>query len=375
MEYIRSSTFIEIAQSCNYEIGQMLTEIHKINPDMRKSKVLARLTRYRAKGLLPLDSGNIVSAGEVLKGTSTLYDSDGRVVMQWIKSDTDKTAELQSVISTITDLCKGIPPLDVSTIPTTTMEGLVTTYISNDVHIGALVWGEESQEDYDLDIATTRLKSAYNYLFTTSPNTEIGIVVDLGDLTENDNNANVTPKSGNILAVDGRYPKILRTAYESLIYAIQLALTKHRTVYFINVLGNHDINTATAIREIIRMAFINEPRVIVDSDSKPIKYFQQGQTLLQFVHGDSMKPKQAGEVMAVDCESIFSTTKYRYSHFGHVHSDSVIDTPICRVESHRNLAPNNHWAYGKGYRRGPGTMKSITYSPNAGEISRQIFNL
>ena len=376
MEYIKSDVFIQIAKDCLYDIDKMAAEIWKINPDMRKYKIATRLSRYRAKGILPLDSGNIVSTGEVLKGTSTMYDSDGNIILQWVKSDTDKSLQLQSIIEAITETARTIKPLDVSTIvPVTDYSDLATIYISNDVHIGAYIAADESAEDYNLTTSVTRLKSAYDYLFQTSPSTRIGIITDLGDLTEADNDKNMTPKSGNILAVDGRYPQILRCAYECIIYAIQKALTKHEVVYFFNVMGNHDINTATSIREIVRMTFINEPRVIVDDTSRPIKYFQHGLTLLQFVHGDAMKPKQAGEVMAVDCESVFSSTRYRYSHFGHVHSDSVIDTPICRVEAHRNLAPNNHWAYGKGYRRGPGTMKSITYSNTSGEISRQIFNL
>ena len=179
-----------------------------------------------------------------------------------------------------------------------------------------IVWDKETGEDYSTEIAVERLKSAYHYLFSTSPNSKIGIIVDLGDLTEANDDKNMTPKSGNILAVDSRYPKVLRCAYECLIYAIQMALTKHEIVYFINVEGNHDPHTATAVREVIRIAFKNEPRVIIDEDSKPIKYFQHGQTLLQFAHGDAMKMKQAGEVMAVDCEKVFSTTRFRFSHFG-----------------------------------------------------------
>lgn len=190
-----------------------------------------------------------------------------------------------------------------------------------------------------------------------------------------DNNKNITPKSGNVLAADSRYPKIMRAAYESLVYAIYRALEKHQIVYFYNVEGNHDINTATAIREVIRMAFRDNPRVIVDETPRTIKYHQHGAVLLQFAHGDGMKMKQAGEVMAHDCQDIFSETRYRYSHLGHIHQDAVYDGRLCRVESHRNLAPLNAWAYQMGYRTSPGTMKAITYDSSRGEISRNLFTL
>lgn len=185
----------------------------------------------------------------------------------------------------------------------------------------------------------------------------------------------MTPKSGNILDVDSRYPKILRAAYESLIYAINKALTKHELVYFYNIAGNHDVSTGVAIREVIRTAFRDNPRVIVDESPRNIKYHQHGTTLLGFAHGDGLRMQSAGETMAHDCCDIFSTTKHRYFHFGHTHKDAVVDSRLCRSESHRNIAPLNAWAFNHGYRRNPGTMKVITYHTDNGEISRQLYTL
>jgi len=123
------------------------------------------------------------------------------------------------------------------------------------------------------------------------------------------------------------------------------------------------------------MAFKDNPRVIVDDTPTNIKYHQHGTTLLQFAHGDGMKMAHAGEVMAHDCQTIFSSTKHRFAHFGHTHKDAVVDTRLCKAESHRNLAPLNDWAYAHGYRRSPGTIKSITYHIDNGEISRNLFNI
>ncbi len=254
-------------------------------------------------------------------------------------------------------------------------EDLATLYISNDIHYGAYNWGEETESDWNLDIASATVRAAYDHLFTYSPNSRVGIVTDLGDLLEVDNDKNMTPKSGNVLDVDTRYPKILRAAYEGLIYAVNCALQKHELVYFYNITGNHDINAGVAVREVIRMAFINNPRVIVDDSPRNIKYHLHGTSLLQFAHGDNMKMHAAGEVMAHDCCDIFSSTKNRYAHFGHTHKDAVVDTRLCRAESHRNVASLNAWAFNHGYRRNPGTMKSITYHTKYGETTRQIYNI
>ena len=104
------------------------------------------------------------------------------------------------------------------------------------------MWHEETETDWNVEIASKTLKASYDYLFSCSPNSKVGIVCDLGDLLEVDDFKNMTPKSGNVLSVDSRYPKILRAAYEGLIYAIQKALEKHEIVYFYNIAGNHDRN-------------------------------------------------------------------------------------------------------------------------------------
>lgn len=238
-----------------------------------------------------------------------------------------------------------------------------------------MCWEPEVGVDWDTDKAIQTTQEAYDYLFETSPNSKVGIICDLGDLTEADNFENVTPMNKNPLDTDSRYPKVLRAAYQALIYAVTKALEKHEIVYFYNISGNHDKVTAHAVREVILATFKDNPRVIVCDSPTPIKYHQHGKTLLGFAHGDGLKMNRAGETMAIDNQTIFSSTEHRFFHFGHSHVDAVKDTAICRCESHRNIIPLNAWAHSMGFRRGCGTMKSITYSKDNGEISRQIYNV
>ena len=377
MAYAHSDEFIQICYECDFNSKAIAASLKQLYPsyDVRLYKIEQRIANYRRKGLLPLPSGNSVATGQVLKSTSTLYDETGKVKLQWLKSDVPREQFLDAFKSVIEDLAATLPAKPAITPPLSTVDDLATLYISNDLHLGLLAWNQESGTDYNLELATAQLRSAYDYLFECSPASRVGIVVDLGDLLEADNQKNVTPKSGNVLSVDSRYPKVLRAAYEALIYAVDKALQKHEIVYFYNIEGNHDVSSGHAIREVIRTAFRDNPRVIVNESPAPIKYHQHGQVLLQFAHGDGMKMRQAGEVMAHDCQDIFSSTKYRYSHLGHFHTDSVYDGKLCRVESHRNLAPTNAWAFHMGYRAQPGTMKSITYSASRGEISRNLFTL
>lgn len=240
MSYIKSNEFVELVYEAEFNltrIAELLTERYP-SYDVRPERIRNRIANYRRKGLLPLDSGNSISLGEQLKSTSTLYDSLGNVKMQWVKSDVPKQEFLAAYEEAISSIASTLPALPLTPPPSTPlMADLATLYISNDVHFGALAWDKESGSDWNVELASATLRSAYDYLFSCSPAARVGIVVDLGDLLEVDDFKNMTPISGNILAVDSRYPKVLQLAYESLIYGINLALAKHELVHFYNISG------------------------------------------------------------------------------------------------------------------------------------------
>lgn len=375
--YMKQSEFTKIVLDNAFNEQAILAALHDRGlTSYTTSTVRNKISSYRAKGILALASGNKVSFGEILKGSSTLHNADGKVVQQWIKTDVPKATMLDAFQQALIGLTETLPASPTVESPTSVLlDDLATLYISNDVHLGLLTWEPEVGADWNLEIGTQKLQQAYDYLFEASPASKVGIVLDLGDLTEADDFSNLTPHGKNPLDTDSRYPKVLRAAYQSLIYAVNKALEKHELVYFYNISGNHDVSSGHAVREVIIQVFRDNPRVIVDPSPSPIKYHQHGKTLLGFAHGDGLKMIRAGEVMAHDCQQIFSETEERFFHFGHFHVDSVRDSSICRSESHRNLPPTNAWAFHKGYRRGCGTMKSITYSNTLGEVARNTFNV
>ena len=73
-EYIKSDEFIKICYETEFSIPDILKTLRDLYPTYttRPSQIEARIANYRRKGLLPLDSGNVVSHGEILRGSSTL---------------------------------------------------------------------------------------------------------------------------------------------------------------------------------------------------------------------------------------------------------------------------------------------------------------
>lgn len=75
MSYINTDTFLDIARQHDYDADSILATIKStLNASYSgtTTTINNRIANYRRKGLLPLDSGNFVSLGEVLKGSSTL---------------------------------------------------------------------------------------------------------------------------------------------------------------------------------------------------------------------------------------------------------------------------------------------------------------
>jgi len=124
----------------------------------------------------------------------------------------------------------------------------------------------------------------------------------------------------------------------------------------------------------VKAYYRNEPRVVVHDTPNPFMYFQFGKNLIGVTHGHTIKADKLGEVMSVDCEDIWSSTKYRFWYTGHVHHLSTKEYPSCVVETFRTLAGKDAWHSTSGYRSGQ-DMKAITLHKDFGEISRNTVNI
>lgn len=309
--------------------------------------------------------------------TSTLYDEKGKVKLQWIKNG-GKAIPSEDVLESIKLACKEIGKYSFK--PKQTLKGLtkdsITVYNISDMHFGMLALKEETNDsDWNLEIADKTLDQLSTELINGANRTESCIICNLGDLIDINDFTHKTPKSGNVLDVDKKIPQILSVAYNSIIKMIYKTLEKHKYVHYINIPGNHDILPSISIQYIIKEHFIRNQRVICDNSLMNIKYHSFGNVLMAFTHGDSIKMKNVGNVIAFDNRQHFSNARHVYAYFGHYHNDRVVDTPLCRCESFRNLAPLNAWASSHGFRRGIGTISSITIHKDYGEINRNTYNL
>ena len=320
-------------------------------------------------------SKKVVPDGLLIKGTSTLYDENGIAKIQWVKTDReaeDKLAILKEVVEEIVHDVKGIA--EPVPIPLFVSQDHMTVYNIGDAHIGMLAHRDEAGDDFDLKIAKNDLIGAMERLVASSPKSKTALIIDVGDFFHADNQANETSGNGNKLDVDGRWFKVLKTGLMIMVKLVNKTLEKHEEVIIENAIGNHNEHSAIYLSLFLDSWFRNEPRVKINKNPSMFWYHQFGKVLIGVTHGHTIKPQDLGEIMACDCEELWSESKYRYWYTGHVHHDQVKEYRTYKFESFRTLASKDAWHNGQGYRSGR-DMKCIVHHKDFGEVQRHTVNL
>lgn len=357
-----------------------------IKPSARKHGVNPTTLRFacnnqgiksgRKQGSNQHYKANIEEPKMIVRGKSTLLDEDGNIKLEWIKEsakemnslDTFKEAlELMLDNPLLVKQKKTLQPISFD-------RDTMSVYTIGDAHVGMLAWDKETGADNDLDTVQNDLLSAMNLLVEQAHPSEEAFIVDVGDWFHSDNQNNTTSKSSNNLDVDGRYPKVLNVGLQLTLELIEMALTKHKTVRWRSAIGNHNEHSAIMMTAFIATTYKNEPRVIVHDTPNMFMYHAFGKNLIGITHGHTAKAEKLGEIMSVDCENIWSVSKYRYWYTGHIHHQSTKEFPSCVVETFRTLAGKDAWHSASGYRSGQ-DMRSITLHKEYGEISRNTVSL
>ena len=316
-----------------------------------------------------------IPEGHVVKGVSSLLDADGNKRAEWIKTregvDPKKTYDdLVSLFSKFKPAARPRP------MPQGKFEDQLVLYPFADPHFGLYVWGREASENWDLNKAVSVFLATFSRVVARTPKTNKALFLVGGDTMHADNSQNKTLASGHPLQVDGRYPKVLATAAETLAKIVDLLLGAHQSVEIIVLPGNHDEHSAHALALCLKAWFRNERRVKVDDDPSLFRFREFGKVMIGTTHGHAAKPNEMPQIMAAREAAIWGRTEHRYIHTFHVHHNSkaISEHSGCLIETHRIIAPQDAWHWNEGYLSGR-SLQSIAYDREHGEVSRAIVNV
>lgn len=347
--------------SSEYGIKEALRRLDISESTLRHRKKLARERFPDLEGRTP--------EGHYAKGVSTLYDGEGNIKAQWVKTNVDLDRAQEAFEQSIRDLCAPIEPAPPVAPPATVDEDLLTVIPMGDPHFGLLSWARETGENFDLEIGERLTFDAVDRLASLTPPTATALLLNLGDYFHADDSTNRTPRGHNVLDVDGRFAKIASVGFRAMLRCVDRLLEKHEKVIIRNNPGNHDPHQAVMLNIAVEARYHNEPRVTVESSPSGFYFHRFGKVLIGSTHGDGAKLTNLPMIMANDAPDDWAAARFRVWHCGHFHHDQVKDQVGCTVETHRTLAAGDAWHRYQGY-RSHRDMKAIVYHREYGEVNR-----
>lgn len=319
-----------------------------------KTGTAATWTLERQRGMDPSEGEPDPDPGVVSK-VATFTDAEGRITAQWKtvkREDQDRFELLQRWAERAAEGFPALARIDTPP-PVDSRKDLLACYPVGDHHLGMLAWALETGQvdgNYDLKISRERLHDAIELLIDQAPACDQAIIPFLGDFFHVDGYKNATPTHGNLLDMDGRFPKMMAMGLDLIEGVIEAALRKHQRVHVIFEKGNHDFSLAGAMTLFLKRIFRDNPRVTIDDSPAWWHYYQFGKVLIGTNHGDKVKPQDQLAVMAADMPVAWGETTYRIMFLGHVHHETRKEYRGGFVEQMPVLPPLDAFAAQGGYR-------------------------
>jgi len=229
-----------------------------------------------------------------------------------------------------------------------------------DAHIGKLCYHAQSGENYDTSIAYDRFMNTLDLTMKRASVFNFNrIVFPVGNDFFNTDNMLGTTTKGTIQVEDRRWQKVYKLGRELLIGGIDF-LSQFAPVDVIVVPGNHDFERMFYLGDTLQMFYADNPNVTVNNSEKFRKYYKHGNVLLGYTHGADEKESDLPLLMAQEVPHLWSQSKVREFHLGHLHHRKEIKYRSTKeyvgvvVRYMRSISGTDQWHSQKGY---VGTLK------------------
>lgn len=306
----------------------------------------------------------------ILRGTSSLYDKDGNLIQQWVKTKLSNIEFEKTLKAAIKGLADELPKYEsIAASPHPKDSDLLNLYVITDYHLGMLADADECGENWDTKIAEQLFIDWFKSAIKLSPCAKKAVLCNLGDLMHTDGWEALTPASKHLLDVDTRFSKTIRSCIRMIRVVIKMLLEKYEELHVIMADANHDPASGAWMRELLASCYEDEPRITIDLNMDTYYCVEHGETSIFFHHGHKRKVENVDDVFVAKYRQIFGRSKFSYAHLGHLHSNQSKETNLMIVERHRTLAAADAYASKGGWISGR-DAKVITYSKVFGEVAR-----
>lgn len=237
-----------------------------------------------------------------------------------------------------------------------------------DIHINKLAKAIETGEEYNHDIAFSRVKEAVMGLISRSSGYSINkvLIVIGNDILHVDNPRNTTT-SGIGQDVSMMWHEAFKMAQKLLVECIELLVQVAPTHVIYNP-SNHDITSGFYLAQVIEAWFTNNKDVTFDISPAHRKYFKYYNNLIGTTHGDGAKESDLALLMAHESKD-WTESKHRYFYTHHIHHKKSKDYMSVNVESMRSPSGADSWHHRSGYQHTPKGVDAFIHHPIHGRVS------
>jgi len=214
-----------------------------------------------------------------------------------------------------------------------------------DPHFGKLAWpAETGHAAYDTKIATEIHDKAVDTILDRAVGLDYDeILLVLGNDMLNSDDVEGRTTKGTYVSTDTRYQKTFVVARDWAIRNIEKCRKYANKVHVKIIPGNHDRLGAWHLGDSLECYFYNYHDVEIDNSPTLYKYYQFGQVMLLFTHGDKGKRADYPLLMATEQPKMFGETKFREAHTGHFHHTKVDEHHGVRVRILSTLTAPDAW--------------------------------
>lgn len=245
-----------------------------------------------------------------------------------------------------------------------------------DSHINKLCWNAETDNDYDLTIATTLIHNAIiDLLDAVSHLPAAKLIFVLGnDFFNTDNLKSETTAGTRVDSTDDRFTKIFDAGLSAISAAIDL-MAKQCNVHCLWLPGNHDYTTSYYLARAMECLFRRDKRVTFDLAPTTRKYIRWNRILLGYTHGaKSTSPRDADLplVMATERPVDWGESHERAWRVGHLHKRSTMTKAYLsemfngtRVDHLPSLCGVDKWHFDHGFIGSGRTAEAWVWRPDS----------
>lgn len=239
-----------------------------------------------------------------------------------------------------------------------------------DIHIGKLASSFETGEDYNTQIAVSRVKEGVQGILDKSSGFGIDQILFVAgnDILHIDTPKRVTT-SGTPQDTDGMWYENFLVAKKLYIDVID-SLIRVADVHFVFNPSNHDYQSGFFLADSIKSWYNGCKNITFDTSIAHRKYYRYYNNLIGTTHGDGAKPQDLPLLMAQESKNDWSAAKHRYVYIHHIHHKMSKDYVGVTVEALRSPSGTDSWHHRNGFQHAPKAVEGFIHSKDFGQIAR-----